>query len=115
MRAGTTLPLVNQDKGGGVIGISGLLAAVLTLLCGMAFAQPAVEFESATPDVNVTFPSELDLYMIPATAHQVCTTTRDRGYGEIETGCRMRSVLVRREDPRLHGLCIPRYGHRVCY
>ena len=114
MRAETTLPVVSQNKGGGVMGRSELLAAVLTLLCGMAFAQPAVEVESATPDVNVKFPSELDLFMIPATAHQVCTT-RDWVYDEIDNGCRVQAVLVRHEDPRLRGLCITRYGLRVCY
>ena len=134
---------------------SAVLAAVLTLLCGMAFAQhavepkpapaaeeaatvatstpapatklmpapqaeqrqaeapppvatptpPAVHAQPAAPYVNVTFPSELDLYIIPAAAHSV-HTTRDCGYGEIQTDRCMQPDPVGRGDPRLRSLCI---------
>lgn len=72
-------------------------------------AQPA-----PAPEVNVAFPSELDLYVVPAATREVCTT-RDWGFGEVQTDCRMKPVPVRREDPALSGLCITRYGHRICY
>jgi hypothetical protein len=66
------------------------------------------------PKVEVTLPSELDVYTVPAATREVCTT-RDWGYGEIETDCRVKPIPVRREDPALRGVCITRYGQRVCY
>ena len=117
-----------------------ILAAIVTLLGGMAFAGHALEPEAApvakedktvTPDaapatesaapivvpapkVEVKMPSELDVYMVPAATREVCTT-RDWGYGEIETDCRVRPIPIRRTDPQLRGLCVTRYGQRVCY
>jgi hypothetical protein len=123
------------------MGRSVFLASVVAVLGVMAFAGHAVSLESETaptvnqdplspptaapaaepapaaqpaPQVNVTFPSELDVYMIPAATHEVCTK-RDWGYGEIETDCRIQPVPLRREDPVLRGLCITRYGQRICH
>jgi len=123
------------------MGRSVILAAVVALLSVMAFTGQAVSLVSQTaptvdqdplspptaasaaepapaaqpaPQVNVTFPPELDVYMVPAATHEVCTT-RDWGYGEIETDCRFQPVPLRREDPVLRGLCITRYGQRVCH
>lgn len=79
-----------------------------------AAADVNVDVKPASPDVNVTFPSELDLYMVPAATREVCTT-RDWGAGEVETDCRVRPIPIRRADPKLRGLCVTRYGQRVCY
>lgn len=70
-------------------------------------AQPA-------PKVNVTFPSEHDLYVVPAAMREVCTT-REWGFGEIQTDCRATPIPVRAEDPALRGVCITRYGRRTCH
>jgi hypothetical protein len=70
-------------------------------------AQPA-------PNVNVTFPSQHDLYLVPAATREVCTT-REWGFGEIQTDCRTTPIRVRAEDPALRGLCVTRYGRRICY
>jgi|GEM_PF-1439403 len=74
-------------------------------------AAPSVQ---AVPRVDVTFPSELDLYVVPAATRKVCTR-RDWGHGEVEVDCRMRPVPLGREDPALRGLCVTRYGQRTCY
>ena len=66
------------------------------------------------PKVAVTLPSELDLYVVPAATREVCTTIA-WGYDEIRTDCRTEPVPVRRQDPALRGLCVTRYGNRVCY
>lgn len=71
--------------------------------------QPAPQ-----PAPQVNFPSELDLYLVPAATHQVCTLS-DWGFGEIRRDCRTEPVPVRRDDPALRGVCITRYGHRTCY
>jgi len=131
-----------------------VLAAILTLLSGMAFAGHALEPETTpvakedksvepgnaaapatemtakpapqltspnpativvpAPKVEVKMPSELDVYMVPAATREVCTT-RDWGAGEIETDCRVRPVPITRANPQLRGLCVTRYGQRVCY
>ena len=66
------------------------------------------------PKVEVTLPSELDVYLVPAATRQVCTTS-EWGYGEVRTDCRAQPVPVRRDDPALRGLCVTRYGQRTCY
>ena len=77
-------------------------------------APTAVTVVPSAPKVDVTFPSEVDIYMVPAATREVCTT-RDWGYGEIETDCRFQPVPLRRENLALRGLCITRYGQRICY
>jgi len=67
-----------------------------------------------TTKVAVTLPSELDLYVVPAATREVCKTIA-WGFDEIRTDCRTEPIPVRREDPALRGLCITRYGNRVCY
>lgn len=96
-----------------------------------AKAEPAAEAQTAAPaqqeaaptvalapqtttKVAVTLPSELDLYVVPAATREVCKTIA-WGYDEIRTDCRTEPIPVRREDPALRGLCITRYGNRVCY
>jgi hypothetical protein len=132
------------------MGKSVLLAAMLTLLGGVAFAghaislEPESETETApavapepeasapapaveppppapaqvtvvpAPKVEVTFPAEHDLYVVPAATREVCTTL-ELGFGEIQTDCRMKPIPVRAEDPALRGLCVTRYGRRICY
>ncbi|ODR97581.1 hypothetical protein AUC71_04070 [Methyloceanibacter marginalis] len=117
------------------------LAGALMLLTSVAFAQHAISLEpeaapaadasapardvppapsvspsaaSVPPKVEMTFPSEHDLYIVPAATREVCTTL-ELGFGEIQTDCRMKPVPVRAEDPALRGLCITRYGRRTCY
>lgn len=113
------------------MGKSVLLAVVLMFVGGMAFAGHAISLEpeaapapvakpaaapvvQQAPKVNVTFPSEHDLYLVPAAMREVCTT-REWGFGEIQTDCRMTPIRVRAEDPALRGMCITRYGRRTCY
>ena len=120
------------------MGKSGLLAVVLMFVGGMAFAEHAIPLEpegtpapaakpaaappapaaapvvQPAPKVNVIFPSEHDLYLVPAAMREVCTT-REWGFGEIQTDCRMTPIRVRAEDPALSGMCITRYGRRTCY
>jgi hypothetical protein len=64
--------------------------------------------------VAVTLPSELDLYVVPAATREVCKTIA-WGYDEIRTDCRTEPIPVRQADPALRGLCVTRYGNRVCY
>jgi len=114
------------------------LAAVLTLLSSMAFADHAISLEpnaAATvapeppapamapavvpapqpaPQVQAMFPAELDVYPVPAAMREVCTTSA-WAYDEVRTDCRTEPIPVRREDPALRGLCITRYGQRTCY
>jgi hypothetical protein len=117
------------------------LAGALMLLTSVAFAQHAISLEpeaapaadaiapapdvqpapsasssaaSVPPKVEVTFPSEHDLYIVPAATREICTTL-ELGFGEIQTECRMKPIPVRAEDPALRGLCITRYGRRTCY
>lgn len=78
-----------------------------------AAAAPAPVVQPA-PKVNVIFPSEHDLYLVLAAMRDVCTT-REWGFGEIQTDCRMTPIRVRAEDPALSGMCITRYGRRTCY
>ena len=75
---------------------------------------PPVIVQPASPKVEVAFPSELDLYIVPAATREVCTTL-ELGFGEIQTDCRMKPTPIRAEDPALRGLCITRYGRRTCY
>ena len=75
---------------------------------------PPVIVQPASPKVEVTLPSELDLYIGPAATREVCTTL-ELGFGEIQTDCRMKPVPIRAENPALRGLCITRYGRRTCY
>jgi len=114
------------------MGKSVLLAAALTLLGGVAFAEHAISLEPEAapaaptaapsvaptpppaPQVQATLPSELDVYLVPAATREVCTVS-DWGYGEIRRDCRTEPVPVRRDDPALRGLCTTRYGHRTCY
>jgi hypothetical protein len=111
-----------------------LLAAALALLSSMAFAQHAISLEpeaapaaapspavpqaaaplQPTVQVQATLPSELDVYLVPAATREVCTTTA-WAYDEVRTDCRTVPIAVRREDPALRGVCITRYGHRICY
>lgn len=70
-------------------------------------AQPA-------PKVNVTFPSEHEIYLMPAAMREICTT-REWGFGEIQTDCRTTPIAVRAEDPATRGVCFTRYGRRTCY
>jgi hypothetical protein len=82
-------------------------------------AEPALPAVAPTPaaqpaQVNVTFPSEHDLYLVPAATREVCTT-REWGFGEIQTDCRTTPIRVRAEDPALRGLCVTRYGRRTCH
>lgn len=117
------------------------LAGALMLLTSVAFAQHAISLEpepapaadagapapdvppapsaspsaaSVPPKVEVTFPSEHDLYIVPAATREICTTL-ELGFGEIQTDCRMKPIPIRAEDPTLRGLCITRYGRRTCY
>lgn len=112
------------------------LTVLFMFLGGMAFAQHAVSVEPGeeptvitepaasgpattpapqpAPQVEVSVPSELDLYVVPAATRQVCTTS-EWGFGEIRTDCRTVPIALRRDDPNLRGLCITRYGHRTCY
>jgi len=66
------------------------------------------------PKVAVMLPSELDLYVVPAATREVCKTIA-WGYDEIRTDCRTEPIPVRRQDPALRGLCVTRYGNRICY
>jgi len=66
------------------------------------------------PKVEVAFPAEHDVYLVPAATREVCTTL-ELGFGEIQTDCRMQPVQVRAANPALRGLCITRYGRRTCY
>ena len=66
------------------------------------------------PKVEVKLPSELDLYMVPAATREVCTT-RDWDYGEVETDCRFTPVPVRQAESAPRGVCVTRYGQRICY
>ena len=75
---------------------------------------PPVIVQPASPKVEVTLPSELDLYIVPAATREVCTTL-ELGFGEIQTDCRMKPVPIRAEKPALRGVCITRYGRRTCY
>lgn len=70
-------------------------------------AQPA-------PKIDVTLPSEHDIYLVPAAMREVCTTL-ELGFGEIRTECRTQPIPVRAENPKLRGLCVTRYGRRTCY
>jgi hypothetical protein len=117
------------------------LAGAWMLLTSVAFAQHAISLEpeaasaadatapaadvqpepsvspsaaSLPPKLEVTFPSEHDLYIVPAATREVCTTL-ELGFGEIQTDCRMKPIPIRAEDPALRGLCITRYGRRTCY
>jgi hypothetical protein len=131
------------------------LAAVLTLLSSMAFAQHAVTLEpeaapvaapaappeaapesntvaapeSSAPapavaapapepatqvEVQATYPAEVDVYLVPAAMREVCTTG-EWGFDEIRTDCRAEPIPVRRADPALRGVCVTRYGQRICY
>jgi hypothetical protein len=64
--------------------------------------------------VQASYPSEVDVYLVPAAMRQVCTTG-EWGFNEIRTDCRTEPVPVRRLDPALRGLCVTRYGQRTCY
>jgi hypothetical protein len=75
---------------------------------------PPVIVQPASPKVEVTFPSEHELYIVPAATREVCTTL-SWGFDEVRTDCRTVPIAVRREDPALRGVCITRYGHRTCY
>jgi hypothetical protein len=131
------LPFASNKKGGGVMGKRVLLAIALMLMGGMAFAAhavapepdtnsaavpaPAPAPEAATvptvappPQVQVTLPSALDVYLVPAATREVCTTS-DWGYGEIRTDCRTEALPVRPDDPALRGICTTYYGRRTCY
>lgn len=66
------------------------------------------------PKIDVTFPSEHDIYLVPAATREVCTTL-ELGFGEIRTECRAQPISVRAENPKLRGLCVTRYGRRSCY
>ena len=104
------------------------LAAALMVLAGTASAkhgispepEPEASMGSQTgvqplaPKVDVTFPSALDVYVVPAATREVCTTLT-LGYDEVRTECRMEPLPVRGEDPALRGVCVTRYGHRTCY
>jgi hypothetical protein len=80
-----------------------------------AAADPAVTpTPQPAPQVEVSVPSELDLYVVPAATRQVCTTS-EWGFDEIRTDCRTLPIALERNDPALRGLCITRYGHRTCY
>jgi len=115
------------------------LAAALVLLSNVALADHAVpldpeilaaespaapptagaarstpESASATPNVKVALPSELDVYLVPAATREVCDTIAYGG-GDARTECRTEPLPVRAENPALRGLCITRYGRRTCY
>lgn len=77
-------------------------------------SAPPVIVQPASPKVEVAFPSELDLYIVPAATREVCTTL-ELGFGEIQTDCRMKPIPIRAENPALRGVCITRYGRRTCY
>jgi hypothetical protein len=66
------------------------------------------------PKVEVTFPAEQDVYIVPAATREVCNTI-DFGFGDVQTDCRMEPLPVRAADPALDGICITRYGRRTCY
>ena len=79
-----------------------------------AVSEPAPVAPQPAPKVEVNFPSELDLYVVPAATRKVCTTS-EWGFGEIRTDCRTEPIPVRQADPALHGICVIRYGMRSCY
>lgn len=80
----------------------------------VAAAQAAAQPVQPAPRVDVTFPPELDVYVVPAATREVCTTLT-WGYDEVRTDCRITPVPVRREDPALRGVCVTRYGQRTCH
>ena len=109
------------------------LAAVLVLLSNFALADHAVPLDSdamaapntvvahpapanvrSVPNVNVTVPSELDVYLVETATREVCDTISFGG-GDVRTDCRTEPLPVRAENPALRGLCITRYGRRTCY
>jgi hypothetical protein len=77
-------------------------------------AQAASVQPQPVQKVEVTFPAEHDVYLVPAATREVCTTL-ELGFGDIQTDCRTQPIQVRGDDPALRGLCITRYGRRVCY
>jgi len=79
-----------------------------------AVSEPAPVAPQPVPKVEMNFPSELDLYVVPAATRKVCTTS-EWGFGEIRTDCRTEPIPVRQADPALRGICVIRYGMRSCY
>ena len=115
------------------MGMRFCLAAALVLLSNFALAEHAVPLDPeavaapnggaarstpastpAAPNVKVTLPSELDVYLVEAATRQVCDTTTYGG-GDARTECRTEPLPVRAGNPALQGLCITRYGRRTCY
>lgn len=117
------------------------LAAALMLLTTIAFAEHAVPLETeavtapqpapakalaaepapapvraapAATNVKVAFPSELDVYLVETGTREVCDTYAFGG-GDVRTECRTEPLPVRAENPALRGICITRYGNRICY
>jgi len=80
----------------------------------VATAPAVTPAPQPAPKVAVTLPSELDLYVVPAATREVCNTIA-WGYDEIRTDCRTEPIPVRGQDPALRGLCVTRYGNRICY
>ena len=76
-------------------------------------ATPAPE-PAPKVQVEATYPSEVDVYLVPAAMREVCTTG-EWGLDEIRTECRTEPIRVRRVDPALRGVCVTRYGQRSCY
>ncbi|ODS01047.1 hypothetical protein AUC68_11695 [Methyloceanibacter methanicus] len=68
----------------------------------------------AATNVKVAFPSELDVYLVETGTREVCDTYSFGG-GDVRTECRTEPLPVRAENPALRGICITRYGNRVCY
>jgi len=115
------------------------LAAALMLLTTIAFAGHAVPLDNeamtapqppapkttaaepatargvpAATNVKVAFPSELDVYLVETGTREVCDTF-SYGGGDVRTECRSEPLPVRAENPALRGVCITRYGNRICY
>jgi hypothetical protein len=117
------------------MGMRVFLASALMLLSSAAFAEHAVTPDTGAapitppgpatapavvpapqpaPQVQAMLPSELDVYLVPAATHEVCTTGA-WGYGEVRTDCRAEPLPPRRGNPALRGICTTRYGLRTCY
>lgn len=126
---------------GCVMGLRVFLATALVLLTTIAFAEHAISLDAENPPapqattspsstkspsaattergpaaapVKVTFPSEIDVYLVETGSREVCDTF-DFGGGDIRTECTVEPLPVRAENPALRGICVTRYGNRTCY